>query len=138
MKPETLFWVIVATVGLGVTVWLVLGPPRQAALEFQQRESGCNPGRSEDVVALTPEVGEVRFIGAIVTPVPCVALKASLERESRTLTLTIISTILDKPCTDCIGRTGYTGKISRLRPGLYIVTIFHNDKFVSSQEVTVK
>lgn len=138
MKPETLLWVIVAAVGLGVAAWLMLGPPRQAALEFQQGESGCNPGWSEDVVTLTPEVGKIQFAGAIVTSVPCVALKASLEQAGRTFTLTIISTILDKPCTDCIGRTGYTGEISRLRPGLYTVTVFHNSKLVSSQEVTVR
>lgn len=138
MKPETLFWVIVAALGLGVAAWLMLGPPIQAALEFQQGESGCNPGRSEDAVALTPEVGEIQFTGAMVTPVPCVALKASLEREGRTLTLTITSRVLDEPCTDCIGRTGYMGKISRLKPGLYTVTVFHNNKLVNSQEVTVQ
>lgn len=138
MKPETLFWIIVAVVGLGIAAWLMLGPPTHTALEFQQGESGCNPGRGEDVVALASGAGEIQFTGAIVTPVPCVALKASLEREGRTLTLTITSTILDKPCVDCVGRTEYTGKVFRLKPGLYRVMVLHDNKLVSSQEVTVK
>lgn len=138
MKPETLFWIIVAALVLGVAAWLMLGPPVRPVLEFQQGESGCNPGRSEDVVALTLGVEEIQFTGAIVTPVPCVTLHASLHREGKTLTLMITSTVLAKPCADCIGRAGYTGKIFRLQPGPYTVMVYHNNKVVSSQEITVK
>lgn len=137
MKQSDLFWVAVLLLGLGVLVWTMAGPYfRQPALEFQQLESDCNPGE-EDQASISTGPREIDFTGAIITPIPCVALEAELQKANNKLTVIITSTVLSGPCVDCIGRVEYSGRI-KLKPGTYTIEILHNDKQVITQEAVVE
>jgi len=137
MKSDVLFGIIIAILGLGVIAWLVIGSFKQPTLEFHQLAGSCNRG-DEHQASITPGASEIQFTGVIITPIPCVTLEATLQHKRSALIVAIRSTVLDKPCPDCIGRVGYSGRISKLLPGVYTLQILHNGKVVASQEVRVQ
>lgn len=137
MKSDTIFWIVLAILGLGALVWMAVDVLKTPTLEFHQLAGSCNRG-DEHQASITPGASEIQFTGVIITPIPCVTLEATLQHKRSALIVAIRSTVLDKPCPDCIGRVGYSGRISKLLPGVYTLQILHNGKVVASQEVRVQ
>jgi len=137
MKSDTIFWIVLAVLGLGALVWMATDVLKKPTLEFHQLAGSCNRG-DEHQASITPGASEIQFTGVIITPIPCVTLEATLQHKRSALIVAIRSTVLDKPCPDCIGRVGYSGRIFKLLPGVYTLQILHNGKVVVSQEVIVQ
>ena len=85
------------------------------------------PGGEEPIpeFGATGGDGEVRFQGAVDTPVPCYDVDGRVEFQADVIVLEVTATPRDVVCIQVVATFGYEGVVTGMDPGFYEVEIAH-------------
>ena len=85
------------------------------------------PGGDEPIpdFGVTGGDGEVRFQGAIGTPVPCYDIEGRVDFGPDVIELEVTASPRDVVCIQVVATFGYEGIVSGVDPGFYEVEIVH-------------
>ena len=70
--------------------------------------------------------GGLEVLGIITTGHPCHEIDAMLQRDDRSLAITIVAVAEDGPCFTVIANFAYAVEVDDLQPGSYRVTVAHS------------
>ena len=94
-------------------------------LEFVAEQ--VRPGGEDPIphFAATGSDGQIRFQGAIDTPVPCYDVEGRIENQGDVVTLEVTATPRDVVCIQVLATFAYEGIVTGMDPGFYEVEIVH-------------
>ena len=106
-------------------------------LLFEQGSSDCRTEDETESAAVSVVEGVLTFSGRIATSTPCQHLIPSLTVCGDRILVKVDTILQPGACPLCLGMVEYDGGVASLLPGIYHITIKHEDRTLVDLWVTI-
>ncbi|MFP3947902.1 MAG: hypothetical protein ACLFWG_04160 [Longimicrobiales bacterium] len=123
--PPICVWLLVLSVVGAFSGCSSITSVDPSSLDFTVEQ--IRPGSEEPIPDLgaTGGDGEIRFQGAVGTPVPCYDVEGEVALQENTVILEVVATRREMVCIQVLATFGYDGIVTDVDPGFYQVEIAH-------------